>query len=104
MNPKNQLALEALYEIRDNRMLDQDTCYKCLVELAYTSFREGEITDCLELLGRVTPEYYQNKQLDHMKEDEFYRDSVIYLACKLIQMGMVEVGYDVPATQNKGNA
>ena len=104
MNPKNELALEALNEIKASNMLDQDMCYKCLVELAYTSFKDGDVQDCLELLGRVSPDYYKNKQFDHMSEDESYKDSVIYLAYKLIQMGVVDMGLNPIPTQNKGKA
>jgi hypothetical protein len=72
-----------------------------MVELAHNFFREGDLDACIQTIGKCPPEYFKETQFIHMQEDAVYKDTVIYLAYKFIQMGMVNVGLDIAPTQSK---
>lgn len=104
MNDKSKAAIKAIDDMKTNESLDVDSWSKCMVELAHNFIRDGELDDCIQTLGRVSPEYFRDKQVQHMAEDETYRNNVFYLTYKLIQFGIVDVGYNIEHTQRWGEA
>lgn len=101
MDEKSRLAVKSIDEMKASDALDNDSYCKCMVELSYNFFKDGDVDSCIQMIGKCSPEYFKSKQLQHMQEDEVYKDTVIYLAFKFVQMGLVEAGLDVPWTTNK---
>jgi hypothetical protein len=99
VNDKNKLAIKAIDEMKSSEMLDLDNYHKCMVELAYQFFKEGDIDSGIQMIGKCQPEYFGAKQLQHMKEDEVYKNIVLYLAYKFIQYDMVDVGVEYKPNQ-----
>lgn len=104
MNEKSKLAMKAIDDMKINESLDIDSYHKVLVELSHNFFRDGDMDACVQTISKVAPEYFKGKALDHMAEDATYRDTVLYLAYKFIQTGMVDVGFDIEANQRMGLA
>lgn len=104
MNEKTKLAIKAFDELKNSDLLDIDSYHKCLVELSYNTFRDGDLDACIQTIGRVSPDYFLTKQVEHMLEDENYKNMVLYMAYKFIQMGVVEAGLEINPTQNSGRA
>jgi hypothetical protein len=105
MNEQSKLVLKTIQEMKDNGALDEDLYCKCLVELAYAFLKKGEFDDCVQTVGKCNPKYFGDKQLEHMIEDQVYREIVIYLAYKFVQLGVVELdGTAVPTQKNGGTA
>lgn len=99
MNDKAKLAMKAIDDMKANESLGQDDYCKCMIELAYSFFKEDDLDSCLQSIGKCPPEYFKEGQYKQMLEDEVYKDTVIYLAFKLVQMGIVDVGYDIATNQ-----
>jgi hypothetical protein len=96
---KLKIDIQAIEDMKNNHVLDEDLYCKCMVEMAYNLFREGDVDGCLHAINKCNPSYFNDKQLVHMQEDIVYKNIVIYLACKFIQIGLVET--DVHPTQKK---
>lgn len=83
----------------------RDFC-KCLVSLGYEYILMGATETGLGLLLRVNtlePEYYPRFQLEDMEADELYKEVVVRLAYRLVQLGIVAGGDEVHApTQPRG--
>ena len=104
MNEQAKLAMKAIEDMKTNESLDVDSYHKCMVELAHNLFKDGDIDGCVQTISKVKPEYFTGKALDHMAEDETYKENVLYLAYKFIQMNMVDVGFDIETNQRMGLA
>ena len=83
-------ALKTIEEIRKQGIMGDDVYHKCIVSLAYEYACADQQQECLVQLTRVPPSYYKDVQLQHMKDDSMYRDLVVLLSYKLIQMGVVD--------------
>ncbi len=101
MTEAGKLAIKAIDDMKSSEALDIDSYCKCMVELAHNFFREGDIDGCIQTIGKCPPDYFKEAQFKHMEEDAVYKDTVIYLAYKFIQMGMVNVGEDMQPTQKQ---
>ena len=90
--PKDKVdsALKMIEDIRKTGSLSDGAYHKCLVSLAYEYCLVDEDQMALVLLAKAPPEYYQTVQPQQMEVDEQYRDLVVLLAYKLIQMGVVD--------------
>ena len=65
------------------------------MSLAYEYCLAEEDQLALVMLTKAPPEYYQTVQPQQMEADPQYRDLVILLAYKLIQMGVVDGSEEV---------
>ena len=88
-------ALKMIEDIRKTGTLSDGAYYKCLVSLAYEYTMAEEDQMALVLLSKAPAEYYKTVQPQQMEVDSAYRDVVILLAYKLIQMGVVDGAEDV---------
>jgi hypothetical protein len=82
-------------DIRATGTLSEGAYHKCLVSLAYEYCLAEEDQMALVLLSKPPAEYYKTVQPQQMEADAQYRDLVILLAYKLIQMGVVDGSEDV---------
>lgn len=83
-------AVKQIEMMHDQGALGSEAYYKCLVSLAYEYVCADDLQEALKQLSRVPGSYYQDVQLRHMREDSMYRDLVVLLSYKLIQLGVVE--------------
>ena len=83
-------ALKTIEEIKKQGVMSDDVYHKCLVSLAFEYACADQQQECLVQLARVPASYYKDVQLKHMREDSMYRDLVVLLSYKLIQMGVVD--------------
>src|SRR4051812_16870084 len=82
-------SLKMIEEMHKQVMSD-DVYHKCVVSLAYEYLMAGEQQEGLRQIMRVPVGYYQDVQLKQMRDDEMYRDLVVLLSYRLIQLGVVE--------------
>lgn len=104
MNDKSKLAIKAIDDMKANESLDMDLYNKLMVELAHNLFKDGDVDGCVQTINKVKPEYFKGKAFEHMAEDATFKENVLYLAYKFIQMNMVDVGFDVETNQRMGLA
>lgn len=83
-------ALKMIEDIRKTGTLSEGAYYKCLVSLAYEYCLADEDQLALVMLAKAPPEYYKVVQPQQMEADAQYRDLVILLAYRIVQMGVVE--------------
>lgn len=88
-------ALKVVETLHSSGAMSDGSWAKCVVSLAYEYTMIEEDQMALVLLARPPVEYYQTVQPQQMEADDQYRDLVILLAYKLIQMGVVEGADDV---------
>jgi len=90
--PRDQVdgALKVVESIRATGAMSDGAYYKCLVSLAYEYVLADEDQMALVLLSKAPEDYYRVVQLQQMSEDSMYRDLVILLAYRLVQMGVVD--------------
>lgn len=89
--PKNQvdLALKQIDEIHSQGVMPDDVYYKVMVCLAYEYIQADDHQMGFLLINRCPPEYFEKTQVLQMQEDPSYRDVVVLMAYKLIQLGVV---------------
>jgi hypothetical protein len=87
-------ALKLVETLRANSAMGDDAYYKCLVSLAYEYLLADEHQLALVLLAKPPVDYYERVQLRQMEEDGMYRDLVVLLAYRLVQMGLVTSSED----------
>jgi len=75
--------------------MPDDSYHKCLVSLAYEYFRAGEDQVGLIILNRIPASYYETVQYQQMLDDASYRDLVLLLVYRMIQMGVVQGADDL---------
>lgn len=83
-------ALLLIESIRAAGAMGDDVYHKCLVSLAYEYTLVDEDEEALILIVKVPTSYYESVQFEQMEADSLYQDTVVRLAYKLIQMGVVE--------------
>ena len=88
-------AFKMIEDIRKTGTLSDGAYHKCLVSLAYEYCLAEEDQPALVMLTKAPPEYYQTVPPQQMEADPQYRDLVILLAYKLIQMGVVDGSEEV---------
>lgn len=104
IDSSKKMAIDAVESMRKlNSISDDDFC-RIMVEMAFNAIRNGDTESCAVAISKCPVEYFRGKQKEHMEEDSVFRDSVIYLAYKLIQLGLVDVGLDITTTQKRGLA
>jgi len=96
-------SLKVVENLKAQKVMADDVYYKCIVSLAYEYLLDGAQQEGLQQLMRVPISYYKEVQPKQMKEDHMYRDLVVLLSFKLIQLGVVE-GADEVAVPNMGEA
>lgn len=84
------IALMQIEKIYAQHVMSDAIYYKCLVSLAYEYICANEHQEGLVQISRVPVSYYQDVQLQHMREDKSYAELVVLLSYRLIQMGVVE--------------
>jgi hypothetical protein len=94
---KVDAALKMIEDIRKTGTLSDGAYYKCLVSLAYEYCMAEEDQLALVLLAKAPAEYYKVVQPQQMEDDASYRDLVILLAYRIIQMGVVDGAEEVHA-------
>ena len=98
-------ALRLIETIRNSGSLGDDSYHKCLVSLGFEYLVAGETNKGLLLILKVPSDYYRLVQLQQMEEDSMYRDLVIGLGYKLVQLGLAQGTEEIyPPTQPPGNA
>ena len=98
-------ALKMVEEMHKTGALSEGVWAKCLVSLAYEYALAEEDQMALVLLVKAPPEYYKDVQPQQMDADAQYRDLVILLAYRLVQMGVVDGAEEVhPPTMAPGRA
>lgn len=102
--PKDQVeqALKTVDQIHDSGAMPDDVYYKCLVSLAYEYIQADDHQAGLVLISKCPPSYFQDVQPGQMQEDGLYRDVVVLLAYKLIQLGVVTGDVDLYAPTQAG--
>ncbi len=90
-------ALKQMDAIRATGAMSDDVYHKVLVSLAYEYLMVNAQQEGLRLLMKVPASYYKEVQLKQMYEDLMYRDLVVLLSYKLIQLGIVEGADEVVA-------
>lgn len=83
-------ALETIEKIYKTGSMERPVYHKCLVSLAYEYLLADATQEGLIQLSRVPAAYFKDSQLDQMREDSMYRDLVVLLSYRLIQMGVVD--------------
>jgi hypothetical protein len=83
-------ALQMVNQMRASAAMEIDSWAKCLVSLCYEFTLIQEDMTALRLLASIPVDYFKFSQINQMKEDSMYRDLVVLLSYKLIQMGVVE--------------
>lgn len=83
-------ALATVEKIYKTESMERQVYHKCLVSLAYEYLMADAPQEGLIQLSRVPAAYFKDFQLDQMREDSMYRDLVVLLSYKLIQMGVVD--------------
>lgn len=96
------LSVRALVELRAD--LGDETYHKALVELAFKSFRAGNVDECAEALYACDKDYFEKTAIIHAQNDEDFQNMVLYLGYKLVQTSMVDVDITTKPTQNQGKA
>lgn len=99
MEESSRLALLEIENMKNNGSLDDATFYKYMMEMAYAFFLKNDNDSCIICVGRCPPEYFIDMYKQHMEEDQFFLDKMVYLSYKFVLMGMVDVGYDVRPNQ-----
>ena len=85
-----EAAVKQMDMMYEQGAMGAEVYYKCLVSLAYEYVCCDELQMGLIQLARVPASYFQDVQLRQMREDGMYRDLVVLLSYKLIQMGIIE--------------
>lgn len=98
------LDIDSIDQMKKSGALDTDSYHKCLVELAYRFFKDGDNDNFVLSLSKCNPNYFKSKCMKHMEEDEVYKDIVIYISYKLMQCGMIEADLAQPNVKNPGVA
>jgi hypothetical protein len=93
---KADAALKVVEDIYKTGSMSDGSYYKCLVSLAYEYCLADEDQMALVLISRAPAEYYRVVQPQQMEVDSQYRDLVVLLAYRLIQMGVVDENPHVP--------
>lgn len=92
VRPRDEVdkALKMIEEMYKTKAFSDNVYYKCLVSLAYEYCMAEEDQLALVLLAKAPPEYYKVVQPQQMEADAQYRDLVILLAYRMVQMGVVD--------------
>lgn len=84
-------TIACLAKMMEDGALGSIDFYKAMVSLAYESYIDQKIDDCLLYLNKIDPNFLMAViPLDIMKEDPTFRNEVMFLAHKLIQNGLVD--------------
>lgn len=78
-------------KIRQSGGFADDLYHKLIVCVAYEYLVAGEQQQGLVQLSRVPPSYFLDVQVKQMDEDRSYRDLVVLLSYKLVQLGVVDM-------------
>lgn len=77
-------------KMRQSGGFTDDLYHKLLVCVAYEYLVAGEQQQGLVQLSRIPPSYFLDVQMGQMAEDRSYRDLVVLLSYRLIQLGVVD--------------
>lgn len=93
---------EDLQQACNEGMISNSLLQMTIVSLSYEAFAENDIDNCLILLNKMDPEYLKGDAILDMKNDEIFRQTVMYLAFKLTQIGLING--EVSIMQPEGEA
>lgn len=90
-DPKAKLAesIEALRAMLHGGSIDSNLYHKTLVGFAYEYFLLEATEDGLLLLNSIPEEYYRDVQMDQATQDPHYKETVLALADKLVDLGVL---------------
>lgn len=96
--------LQSLKQMRENKVLDDNAYYQCLVSLAHQFLvKHHNVDRALVLLNMCPPEYFKGAFKEQCRTDSQFAAASFSLTYTLIHMGLAGIEVEEP-TQAPGEA
>ncbi len=97
-----KLSPKDISELKSDGVICEEEHNKILIEISYSYLKDGDLEAALAVLCKINPDYFLSQELiKQTEEDPAYLAAVTYLGYKLVQCGVVDVGFNPTLTQFK---